>query len=216
MSATGRRSPHRPDRECSRSDVAGRLGGVPAVRTLAAMLEAYDRAGGGLVAGGLAYAALIALLPGLLLVLSVFGLFVDGPGDPGPAGRPRSRTAIPPLRADRPDRARAGRRPARSRRDPRARRPAVGVEPVLLGARLRDRPASSRQEKNRNEIVRTLAASADAPAGRAADRRSCSPASGVGPRSTGSPTPGARGPSRGSSCSSRRRSARSCCSSSRR
>ena len=46
---------------------------------MAAILEAYDRAGGGLVAGGLAYAALVALLPGLLLVLSIFGLVVTDP-----------------------------------------------------------------------------------------------------------------------------------------
>lgn len=61
------------------SDVAGRLGGLPAVKVVAATLEGYDRAGGGLVAGGLAYAALVALLPGLLLVLSVFGLVVTDP-----------------------------------------------------------------------------------------------------------------------------------------
>ncbi len=61
------------------SDVAGRLGGLPAVRVVAAILEGYDRAGGGLVAGGLAYAALVALLPGLLLVLSIFGLVVTDP-----------------------------------------------------------------------------------------------------------------------------------------
>ena len=54
-----------------------RVGGLPAVRTLVAVLEAYDGAGGGLMAGGLAYAALIALLPGLLLMLSVFGLLID-------------------------------------------------------------------------------------------------------------------------------------------
>jgi membrane protein len=56
--------------------VVGRVGGVPAVRTLLAVLDAYDAGGGGLVAGGLAYAALIALLPGMLLVLSIFGLVV--------------------------------------------------------------------------------------------------------------------------------------------
>lgn len=56
--------------------VADRVGGLPAVKTLGAVLDAYDRAGGGLVAGGLAYAALFALLPGLLLLLSVFGLVV--------------------------------------------------------------------------------------------------------------------------------------------
>lgn len=56
-----------------------RVGGLPAVRTLAATLAVYDRAGGGLVAGGLAYSALVALLPGLLLILSVIGLLVVDP-----------------------------------------------------------------------------------------------------------------------------------------
>ncbi len=59
--------------------VAARLGGVPAVRLLAAVFDTYDQAGGGLVAGGLANSALIALLPGLLLLLSVFGLVVTDP-----------------------------------------------------------------------------------------------------------------------------------------
>jgi len=68
---------HRLRRFASR--VTERIGGVPAVRTLQATLETYDAAGGGLVAGGLAYAALVALLPGLLLVLSVVGLLVDDP-----------------------------------------------------------------------------------------------------------------------------------------
>ncbi len=61
--------------------VAGRVGGMAAVRTLRATLSAYDAAGGGLVAGGLAYTSLIALLPGLLLVLSVIGLLVADPAD---------------------------------------------------------------------------------------------------------------------------------------
>jgi membrane protein len=59
--------------------VTRRIGGVPAVRTLLATLAVYDRAGGGLVAGGLAYAALVALLPGLLLVVSIFGLLITDP-----------------------------------------------------------------------------------------------------------------------------------------
>jgi membrane protein len=59
--------------------VTQRIGGVPAVRTLIATLTVYDRAGGGLVAGGLAYAALVALLPGLLLVVSIFGLLITDP-----------------------------------------------------------------------------------------------------------------------------------------
>lgn len=49
------------------------------MRTLAATLAVFDHAGGGLVAGGLAYAALVALLPGLLLVLSVVGLVINDP-----------------------------------------------------------------------------------------------------------------------------------------
>jgi membrane protein len=56
------------------SRIVARVGGLPAARTLIAVLAVFDRSGGGLVAGGLAYATLFALLPGLLLVLSVFGL----------------------------------------------------------------------------------------------------------------------------------------------
>ncbi len=57
--------------------VVERIGGLRAVTALAAVLEVYDRAGGGLMAGGLAYAALIALLPGLLLMLTIFGVIVE-------------------------------------------------------------------------------------------------------------------------------------------
>jgi membrane protein len=55
------------------------VGGIPAVRTLMATLEVYDRAGGGLMASGLAYSALFALVPGALLVASVIGLFISDP-----------------------------------------------------------------------------------------------------------------------------------------
>jgi len=55
------------------SRVVERIGGVPAVRTLLAVLDTYDVSGGGLVANGLAYSALFALVPGMLLVLSVVG-----------------------------------------------------------------------------------------------------------------------------------------------
>jgi membrane protein len=48
--------------------------GFPRVMELRAVLDVYDRGGGGLVAGGLAYAALFAMLPGLLLALSVVGV----------------------------------------------------------------------------------------------------------------------------------------------
>jgi membrane protein len=59
--------------------IADRVGGLPMVKTLAGVLDAYDQGGGGLVAGGLAFSALFALLPGLLLLLSVFGLVVKDP-----------------------------------------------------------------------------------------------------------------------------------------
>ena len=55
------------------------LGGIPAVRTLVATLEVYDGAGGGLTANGLAYSALIALVPGALLVAGAIGLFITDP-----------------------------------------------------------------------------------------------------------------------------------------
>lgn len=56
---------------------AARLGATGPVRLLAAVLDLYDRSGGGVTANGLAYSALFALVPGLLLVLSVVGLVVD-------------------------------------------------------------------------------------------------------------------------------------------
>jgi membrane protein len=57
--------------------VVARVGGMRATRTLLGVLEAYDRAGGGLTASGLAYTSLIALLPGLLLMVSIFGVVID-------------------------------------------------------------------------------------------------------------------------------------------
>ena len=59
--------------------LVARVGGLRATRTLLGVLEAYDRAGGGLTASGLAYTSLIALLPGLLLMVSIFGLLIDDP-----------------------------------------------------------------------------------------------------------------------------------------
>ena len=81
--------------------VAARFVGVtlgsPAVQELRAVLDAYDAAGGGLAAGGLAYAALVALLPGLLLALVVVGLLL-----PNAVDRDRVvagiAAAVPPLR----------------------------------------------------------------------------------------------------------------------
>jgi YihY family inner membrane protein len=69
-----------PDRlRALAAEVARRVGGIAAVRTLLATLATYDRAGGGLIAAGLAYTSLLALLPGLLLLVSVIGFWVDGP-----------------------------------------------------------------------------------------------------------------------------------------
>lgn len=56
--------------------VVGRVGGLPAVQTLVVVFASYDAAGGGLTAAGLAYAALFAIIPGLLLVLSVVGILL--------------------------------------------------------------------------------------------------------------------------------------------
>lgn len=59
--------------------VARKVRRLSAVRTLVAVLQTFDTAGGGLLAGGLAYTALFAMLPGLLLVLSVAALIIDDP-----------------------------------------------------------------------------------------------------------------------------------------
>lgn len=61
------------------SELAARIRRVPAVRILAATLNTYSGAGGGLIAGGLAYTSLLALLPGLLLLVSAVGFWVTDP-----------------------------------------------------------------------------------------------------------------------------------------
>ena len=120
------------------------------------MLETYDQAGGGLVAGGLAYSALIALLPGLLLVLSVFGLVVTDPADPGAAGR-RDRDRLPAARGRSRETAlkqvSAGAVPER---DHRARRPRCGGRAASTRRSTTRSRASSARTSTRNEIVRTL------------------------------------------------------------
>jgi membrane protein len=60
--------------------IAERLGGSKWVVRLRDVMTTYDRAGGGLVAGGLAYTSLLAMLPAFLLALSVVGLVVREPG----------------------------------------------------------------------------------------------------------------------------------------
>ena len=56
-----------------------RVAGWPPVRTAQSVLAAFDEAGGGLLAGGLTYSALFALLPTLLLLTGILGLVVDDP-----------------------------------------------------------------------------------------------------------------------------------------
>jgi membrane protein len=61
--------------------VAGGLAGDPGIIRLRAVMDTYDRAGGGLIASGLAYGSLLAVLPGLLLGLSLVGWLVRNPAD---------------------------------------------------------------------------------------------------------------------------------------
>jgi membrane protein len=53
----------------------------PAVAAARRVLDRYGAAGGGLLAGGLAHAALFAIVPGVLLLAGVTGLFVADPAE---------------------------------------------------------------------------------------------------------------------------------------
>jgi len=57
-----------------------RVQGLPPVTRLLAVLDVYGRAAGGLLASGLAFAALFAAVPTVLLVLGLTGLLLDDPG----------------------------------------------------------------------------------------------------------------------------------------
>jgi YihY family inner membrane protein len=59
--------------------VERRVRAVPQVQMLQTILDTYNAAGGGLVAGGLAFGALFAIVPGLLLVVSLLVIGVDDP-----------------------------------------------------------------------------------------------------------------------------------------
>lgn len=54
-----------------------RIRRVPPVRGMISVMDAYNAAGGGLLASGLAFSALFAIVPGLLLLWSVLVLWVD-------------------------------------------------------------------------------------------------------------------------------------------
>src|SRR5215218_4094909 len=70
---------------------------VPAVAAGRRILDRYNAAGGGLLAGGLAYAALLSIVSAVLLLAGVVGLIFDDPVE-------RARAAdvivavLPPLR----------------------------------------------------------------------------------------------------------------------
>ena len=53
----------------------------PVVAALRRILDRFGAAGGGLLAGGLAYAALFAIVPGVLLLAGLAGLFVADPAE---------------------------------------------------------------------------------------------------------------------------------------
>jgi membrane protein len=53
--------------------------GRPAVAAIVRVLDRYNAAGGGLLAAGLAYGALFAIVPGLLLLAGVVGLIFPDP-----------------------------------------------------------------------------------------------------------------------------------------
>ncbi len=54
-----------------------RIRRVPLVRAIQNVLDTYNAAGGGITASGLAYGALFAVIPGLLLVISILVIVVD-------------------------------------------------------------------------------------------------------------------------------------------
>ncbi len=57
--------------------VERRVRRMPPVRVLMSVMDSYNAAGGGLLASGLAFSALFAVVPGLLLLASVLVILVD-------------------------------------------------------------------------------------------------------------------------------------------
>ncbi|HEX9044089.1 MAG TPA: YihY/virulence factor BrkB family protein [Candidatus Limnocylindrales bacterium] len=76
---SGREGEARPGRPGGIRHAIGRIGGLGPVRHLGAVLDAYGDAGGGLLAAGLAFGAVFALIPITLLVVAVSGVFVGDP-----------------------------------------------------------------------------------------------------------------------------------------
>jgi YihY family inner membrane protein len=59
------------------AQVAERVAALPPVRTFNKVMETYNSAAGGLLAAGLAYGALVALLPGFLLFAGLVGFVIS-------------------------------------------------------------------------------------------------------------------------------------------
>ena len=78
----GPTEPTQPQKSVS---IIGRLVGfidrIPAFRRLSSILDIYNKAGGGLLADGLAYSALFAGLTGLLIAVGVLGYLVPSEAD---------------------------------------------------------------------------------------------------------------------------------------
>ncbi len=75
--------------------IAGVVGRGP-IATMRRVLEAYGDAGGGLLAAGLAFGAIFALIPATLFVVGVVGFVVADPGIRASVVR-QVATAVPPL-----------------------------------------------------------------------------------------------------------------------
>jgi membrane protein len=73
----------KPEGPPPKADLIGRVSAwvleLPPVRWLKPILDDYGVAGGGLLASGVAFNSLFAVLPAILLVVSLLGLFLDDP-----------------------------------------------------------------------------------------------------------------------------------------
>ena len=110
--------------------IAERVLALPLVRFVMAVLDTYGKAPGGILANGLAFAALFSALPTTLLLLGIGGLVAQDPAFQAKLATALAE-AFPPLAGPvrrSPRRRVAGRR---DRVDPRLARPAVGRQPVL-------------------------------------------------------------------------------------
>jgi membrane protein len=73
----------KPEGPPPKSDLVGRVSAwvleLPPVRWLKPIMDDYGDAGGGLLASGVAFNSLFAVLPAILLVVSLLGLFLEDP-----------------------------------------------------------------------------------------------------------------------------------------